>query len=104
MMAPPLTLYCLLRGTARLFLNKLNCIQTVFNFSGFTWQYLRLHHARQWVLGSIYEEPRGVLKVFLGEWDAVPYTENATRKMVTAIEVVRAFVLFNEVYLKSVEK
>jgi len=47
---------------------------------GFTRQYPRLHQARQPVRGAIYE-------VFLenGIRDAVPYTENATRKTVTAI-------------------
>ena len=50
--------------------------------------------------------PRAVLKGFLEDEirDAVPCTEHATRKTVTAKEVVRACVLFEEVYLKSVEK
>ena len=78
-----LTMHCLLRGSARLFMKLHNCIQTVLNLLGFT----RLHQARQPVRGAIYEEPRGVLKVFLKNVirDAVPYTENATRKTVTAI-------------------
>ena len=98
MMAPPLIMYYLLRGIARLFMNWHNCIQTVFNCSGFRWQSPRLDRARQWVRGAIYEEPRAVLKVFLENElrDAVPYTEHTTRKTVTAKEVVRACVLFAE--------
>jgi histone H3/H4 len=42
--------------------------------------------------GSIYEETRGVLKVFLENviQDAVTYTEHAKRKTVTAMDVVYA--------------
>jgi histone H4 len=42
--------------------------------------------------GSIYEETRGVLKVFLENVirDAVIYTEYAERKTVTAMDVVYA--------------
>jgi histone H4 len=40
--------------------------------------------------GSIYEETRGVLKVFLEHAlrDILPYTEHARRKTVTALDVV----------------
>ncbi|KAJ3601102.1 hypothetical protein NHX12_032075 [Muraenolepis orangiensis] len=43
-------------------------------------------------LGLIYEETRGVLKVFLENVirDAVTYTEHAKRKTVTAMDVVYA--------------
>jgi histone H3/H4 len=43
--------------------------------------------------GLIYEETRGVLKVFLENVlrDAVTYTEHARRKTVTAMDVVYAF-------------
>ncbi|PSN45619.1 Histone H4, partial [Blattella germanica] len=41
------------------------------------------------ISGLIYEETRGVLKVFL-ENDAVTYTEHAKRKTVTAMDVVYA--------------
>ena len=42
--------------------------------------------------GLIYEETRGVLKVFLENVirDAVTYTEHAKRKTVTAMDVVYA--------------
>ncbi|MXQ88295.1 hypothetical protein E5288_WYG016977 [Bos mutus] len=42
------------------------------------------------ISGLIYEETRGVLKVFLENviWDAVTYTEHAKRKTVTAMDVV----------------
>jgi histone H4 len=42
--------------------------------------------------GSIYEETRGVLKVFLENVirDAVIYTEHSERKTVTAMDVVYA--------------
>ena len=105
MMAPPLTVYCLLRGIARLFMNEHNYIQTVLNLSVFTWQHPRLRQARQPVPGAIYEEPWGVLKVFLenGIRGAVPYTKYAKRKTVTVTEKVRACVLFAKVYFKSVE-
>ncbi|XP_031569151.1 histone H2B-like, partial [Actinia tenebrosa] len=44
------------------------------------------------IFGLIYEETRGVLKVFLenGIRDAVTYTEHAKRKTVTAMDVVYA--------------
>uniref|UniRef100_A0A8C7JQ13 Histone H4 n=1 Tax=Oncorhynchus kisutch TaxID=8019 RepID=A0A8C7JQ13_ONCKI len=44
------------------------------------------------ISGLIYEETRGVLKVFLENVirDAVTYTEHAKRKTVTAIDVVYA--------------
>ncbi|KAI9518107.1 trifunctional histidinol dehydrogenase [Dissostichus eleginoides] len=44
------------------------------------------------ISGLIYEETRGVLKVFLENVirDAVTYTEHAKRKTVTAMEVVYA--------------
>ena len=44
------------------------------------------------VTGLIYEETRGVLKVFLENVirDAVTYTEHARRKTVTAMDVVYA--------------
>ncbi|XP_072254107.1 histone H4-like [Pyxicephalus adspersus] len=45
------------------------------------------------ISGLIYEETRGVLKVFLENVirDAVTYTEHAKRKTVTAMDVVYAF-------------
>eukprot|EP00058_Branchiostoma_floridae_P001000 XP_002586488.1 hypothetical protein BRAFLDRAFT_75126 [Branchiostoma floridae] len=45
------------------------------------------------ISGLIYEETRGVLKVFLENVirDAVTYTEHAKRKTVTALDVVYAF-------------
>lgn len=44
------------------------------------------------ISGMIYEETRGVLKVFLENVirDAVTYTEHAKRKIVTVIDVVYA--------------
>ena len=44
------------------------------------------------ISGLIYEETRGVLKVFLENVvrDAVTYTEHARRKTVTAMDVVYA--------------
>ena len=44
------------------------------------------------ISGLIYEETRGVLKVFLEKviQDAVKYTEHARRKTVTAMDVVYA--------------
>ena len=44
------------------------------------------------ISGLIYEETRGVLKVFLENVlrDAVTYTEHANRKTVTALDVVYA--------------
>ena len=44
------------------------------------------------ISGLIYEETRGVLKVFLESVirDAVTYTEHAKRKTVTAMDVVYA--------------
>src|ERR1700753_3152732 len=44
------------------------------------------------ISGLIYEETRGVLKVFLENVirDAVTYTEHAKRKTVTALDVVYA--------------
>eukprot|EP00697_Spironema_sp_BW2_P010275 gnl/Spiro4/25439_TR12690_c0_g1_i1.p1 gnl/Spiro4/25439_TR12690_c0_g1~~gnl/Spiro4/25439_TR12690_c0_g1_i1.p1 ORF type:complete len:116 (+),score=35.68 gnl/Spiro4/25439_TR12690_c0_g1_i1:35-349(+) len=44
------------------------------------------------ISGAIYEETRGVLKVFLENVirDAVTYTEHARRKTVTAMDVVYA--------------
>jgi histone H4 len=44
------------------------------------------------ISGLIYEETRGVLKVFLENVirDSVPYTEQTRRKAVTAMEVVYA--------------
>ena len=44
------------------------------------------------ISGLIYEETRGVLKVFLENVirDAVTYTEHARRKTVTALDVVYA--------------
>uniref|UniRef100_A0A8D1QH33 Histone H4 n=1 Tax=Sus scrofa TaxID=9823 RepID=A0A8D1QH33_PIG len=44
------------------------------------------------IKGLIYEETRGVLKVFLENVirDAVTYTEHAKRKTVTAMDVVYA--------------
>ena len=44
------------------------------------------------ISGLIYEETRGVLKVFLENVirDAVTYTEHARRKTVTALDVVHA--------------
>uniref|UniRef100_A0A8C1C9V5 Histone H4 n=1 Tax=Cyprinus carpio carpio TaxID=630221 RepID=A0A8C1C9V5_CYPCA len=45
------------------------------------------------ISGLIYEETRGVLKVFLENVirDAVTYTEHAKRKTVTAMDVVASF-------------
>ena len=42
------------------------------------------------IFGLIYEETRGMLKVFLENFirDAVPYAEHAKRKTVTAMDVV----------------
>ncbi|KAI4977371.1 hypothetical protein ZWY2020_057283 [Hordeum vulgare] len=44
------------------------------------------------ISGLIYEETRGVLKIFLENFirDAVTYTEHARRKTVTAMDVVHA--------------
>lgn len=42
------------------------------------------------ISGLIYEETRGVLKVFLEIRDAVTYTEHAKRKTVTSMDVVYA--------------
>jgi len=44
------------------------------------------------IAGLIYEETRGVLKVFLEKvlQDAIAYTEHARRKTVTAMDVVYA--------------
>ena len=44
------------------------------------------------ISGLVYEESRGVLKVFLEKviQDAVKYTEHARRKTVTAMDVVYA--------------
>ena len=95
LMAPPLTMYCLLRGIASqgcFFINERKCIKTFLIFSGFTWQYPRLYRVRQPVLGAIYEEPRWENGII----NAVPYTEHATRK------TVRASVLYAEVYLSWV--
>ena len=49
-------------------------------------------HVRQECGAPIYEETRGVLKVFLENVvrDAVTYTEHAKRKTVTALDVVYA--------------
>uniref|UniRef100_A0AAY5EGQ6 Histone H4 n=1 Tax=Electrophorus electricus TaxID=8005 RepID=A0AAY5EGQ6_ELEEL len=46
------------------------------------------------ITGLIYEETRGVLKVFLENVirDAVTYTEYAKRKTVTAMDVVHALI------------
>ena len=45
------------------------------------------------ISGLVYEETRGVLKVFLAHviQDAVTYTEHAQRRTVTAMDVVYAF-------------
>ncbi|XP_070377560.1 histone H4-like [Dermacentor albipictus] len=47
------------------------------------------------ISGLIYEETRGVLKVFLENVirDAVTYTEHAKRKTVTAMDVVPPFAM-----------
>ncbi|XP_026633227.1 histone H4-like [Microtus ochrogaster] len=57
----------------------------------------RRQNKEQWsgvkrISGLIYEETRGVLKVFLENVirDAVTYTEHAKRKTVTAMDVVYA--------------
>lgn len=44
------------------------------------------------ISGLIYDETRGVLKVFLGNVlrDSVTYTQHATRKTVTALDVLYA--------------
>ncbi len=49
------------------------------------------------ISGLIYEETRGVLKVFLENVirDAVTYTEHAKRKTVTAMDVVYALKVFS---------
>ena len=49
-------------------------------------------HVCERISGLIYEETRGVLKVFLENVirDAVTYTEHAKRKTVTAMDVVYA--------------
>uniref|UniRef100_UPI00398F2D3E histone H4-like n=1 Tax=Pristiophorus japonicus TaxID=55135 RepID=UPI00398F2D3E len=46
----------------------------------------------KWISGLIYEETRGVLKVFLENVirDVVTYTEHTKRKTVTAMDVVYA--------------
>uniref|UniRef100_UPI00398EBFC8 histone H4 type VIII-like n=1 Tax=Pristiophorus japonicus TaxID=55135 RepID=UPI00398EBFC8 len=46
----------------------------------------------KWISGLIYEETRGVLKVFLENVirDVVTYTEHTKRKMVTAMDMVYA--------------
>ncbi|XP_035665439.1 histone H3.3-like type 1 [Branchiostoma floridae] len=56
------------------------------------------------ISGLIYEETRGVLKVFLENVirDAVTYTEHAKRKTVTALDVVYAFK--REARIKPAEK
>eukprot|EP00191_Tetraselmis_sp_GSL018_P021163 CAMPEP_0177584120 /NCGR_PEP_ID=MMETSP0419_2-20121207/3718_1 /TAXON_ID=582737 /ORGANISM="Tetraselmis sp., Strain GSL018" /LENGTH=135 /DNA_ID=CAMNT_0019073621 /DNA_START=75 /DNA_END=483 /DNA_ORIENTATION=- len=52
------------------------------------------------ISGLIYEETRGVLKVFLENVirDAVTYTEHARRKTVTAMDVVYALKAKAELY------
>ena len=53
-------------------------------------RHLARHGGVKRISGLIYEETRGVLKVFLENviWDAVTYTEHAKRKTVTAVDVV----------------
>jgi histone H3/H4 len=50
------------------------------------------HHLVRRISGLIYEETRGVLKVFLEGVikDSVTYTEHAKRKTVTSLDVVYA--------------
>ena len=52
----------------------------------------KFHSYVKRISGLIYEETRGVLKVFLENviCDAVTYTEHAKRKTVTAMDVVYA--------------
>ncbi|XP_065258575.1 histone H4-like [Emys orbicularis] len=54
--------------------------------------HLAQHGGVKHILGLIYEETCGVLKVFLENMicDAVTYTERAKRKTVTAMDVVYA--------------
>ncbi|XP_065007718.1 histone H4-like [Musa acuminata AAA Group] len=65
------------------------------NIQGFTKQAIRRPARRggvKRISGLIYEETRGVLKIFLENVirDAVTYTEHARRKTVTAMDVVYA--------------
>ncbi|XP_067882499.1 histone H4-like [Heterodontus francisci] len=65
------------------------------NILGITKQAIRHLARRGWVKrisGLIYEETRGVLKVFLENVirDTVTYTEHAKRKAVTTMDVVCA--------------
>ena len=57
------------------------------------------------ISGLIYEETRGVLKVFLENVirDSVTYTEHAKRKTVTALDVVYALAK-DELFMDLVDK
>jgi histone H4 len=70
-------------------------LQSVDNIQGITKPAIRRLARRggvKRISGLIYEETRGVLKVFLENVirDAVTYTEHAKRKTVTAMDVVYA--------------
>ncbi|XP_034064161.1 histone H4-like [Gymnodraco acuticeps] len=62
------------------------------NIQGITIRRLARRGGVKRISGLIYEETRGVLKVFLENVirDAVTYTEHAKRKTVTAMDVVYA--------------
>ncbi|KAF8233176.1 histone 4, partial [Tricholoma matsutake] len=48
------------------------------------------HGSVKHISGLIYEETRGVLKIFLENviWDSVMYTEHTMQKTVTALDIV----------------
>ena len=89
------------RGIARCVLEVWFCVSSSFwfqvlrdNIQGITKPAIRRLARRggvKRISGLIYEETRGVLKVFLENVirDAVTYTEHAKRKTVTAMDVVR---------------
>ena len=70
-------------------------VPLAFNYEGITKPAIRRLARRggvKRISGLIYEETRGVLKVFLENVirDAVTYTEHAKRKTVTSLDVVYA--------------
>jgi len=69
--------------------NLTTTLKTYFCLSSFA---ASRHGGVKRISGLIYEETRGVLKVFLENVirDAVTYTEHAKRKTVTAMDVVYA--------------
>ncbi|XP_039474115.1 histone H4-like [Oreochromis aureus] len=75
---------------------KCHCKVVLDNIQGITKPAIRClarHGGVKRISGLIYEETRGVLKVFLENVirDAVTYTEHAKRKTVTAMDVVDSF-------------